>query len=186
MLPKISWAALFDDRFESFVRFEPSICRNPNQRRWPGTRDSLYRAMAHATHRLTSRVHFLSRRAAWLPPVFSPAPQSHSASAWCRSSSAAVRRRCHSGLCGETKSRDEIDVDDVADHIGHIRKITGIDHSSSDFYDIAADSMAIALEDFTRGPYFVLRSSCAADIQITIFKNSLDAITCAPCAAWRR
>ncbi len=46
-------------------------------------------------------------------------------------------------------------ISDVADHIDHIRKVTGIDHIGigSDFFDVAGDSMAIGLEDVTRYPY---------------------------------
>jgi membrane dipeptidase len=46
-------------------------------------------------------------------------------------------------------------ISDVADHVDHIRKVSGIDHIGigSDFFDVAGDSMAIGLEDVTRYPY---------------------------------
>jgi membrane dipeptidase len=48
-------------------------------------------------------------------------------------------------------------ISDVADHIDHIRRVSGIDHIGigSDFFDVAGDSMAIGLEDVTRYPNLI-------------------------------
>lgn len=46
-------------------------------------------------------------------------------------------------------------ISDVADHIDHIRSITGIDHLGigGDFYDVGHNSMAEGLDDVSRYPY---------------------------------
>ncbi len=46
-------------------------------------------------------------------------------------------------------------IDDVADHIDHIRKLAGIDHIGigADFYDAGTKSMVPGLHDVTRYPY---------------------------------
>jgi len=64
-----------------------------------------------------------------------------------------IRRRLQKWSTENPKPRGTLN--DVADHIDHIRKVAGIDYIGigSDFFDSGETSMAYGLQDVTRYPY---------------------------------